>query len=350
MNYIPVSIVDPYLSFTSLTRRSSTTYLILHHADAVNFSVQDCHNYHKNIMKYAGIGYNFYVRMDGTIYKGRGWEYVGAHAAETGGYNYNPISIGISFEGRYDSVTTSMPEKQFAAGALLMAEALFRYNGIANICGHRDLLSTVCPGRYFPFDRMVQAAFGLYVDDAKMKSTEAYVLAASRRFRVRQQNLSPAEVLPMSGACPYPEPTAYLQQGSMGDGVRWLQWQLNQNGAGLSIDGDFGPMTDTAVRTFQRKTGLDPDGIVGVLTRAKLIAEPKPAICPYPEPTALLSVGSKSDGVRWVQWQLNRKGANLVIDGDFGPATDAAVRTFQRNNGLSVDGIVGPLTRVKLKG
>jgi len=75
---------------------------------------------------------------------------------------------------------------------------------------------------------------------------------------------------------------------------------------------------------------------------------PTPA-CPYPEPTVALKKGSTGNGVKWVQWHLNRKGANLVIDGSFGPATDTAVRNFQKSNGLVVDGIVGPLTRTKLK-
>ena len=48
--------------------------------------------------------------------------------------------------------------------------------------------------------------------------------------------------------------------------------------------------------------------------------------------------------VRSLQYLLNAHGSNLVVDGVFGPRTDAAVRSFQRAHGLVVDGIVGPRT------
>ena len=67
-----------------------------------------------------------------------------------------------------------------------------------------------------------------------------------------------------------------------------------------------------------------------------------------PPPKGILRRGDRGSGVRWVQERLNRQGAALAVDGIFGPATEAAVRRFQRENGLQVDGIVGPRTRAKL--
>ena len=54
--------------------------------------------------------------------------------------------------------------------------------------------------------------------------------------------------------------------------------------------------------------------------------------------------GSKGEEVRKLQTGLNRLGYDLVVDGDFGPKTVAAVRKFQREQGLSIDAIVGKNT------
>lgn len=49
--------------------------------------------------------------------------------------------------------------------------------------------------------------------------------------------------------------------------------------------------------------------------------------------------GDKEPEVARVQRLLG-----IIVDGDFGPATQAAIETFQQNNNLTVDGIVGPIT------
>jgi len=70
---------------------------------------------------------------------------------------------------------------------------------------------------------------------------------------------------------------------------------------------------------------------------------------PYIEPKALLKKGMKSDSVKWLQWELVQAKFQIVIDGDFGPKTETAVKSFQKLYNLKVDGIVGGMTRSMLK-
>ena len=58
-----------------------------------------------------------------------------------------------------------------------------------------------------------------------------------------------------------------------------------------------------------------------------------------------VSVGATGGAVRRLERALRRTpNLGLVVDGVFGPLTDAAVKEFQQGAGLTVDGIVGPLT------
>ncbi|XRG81086.1 peptidoglycan-binding domain-containing protein [Rossellomorea sp. GAMAL-10_SWC] len=60
-------------------------------------------------------------------------------------------------------------------------------------------------------------------------------------------------------------PGTILKSGSKGNSVKLVQKEL-----GITEDGIFGPITDRAVRNFQKKNGLTVDGKVGAKTWAKL--------------------------------------------------------------------------------
>lgn len=62
-----------------------------------------------------------------------------------------------------------------------------------------------------------------------------------------------------------------LRHGDRSQAVRDLQRQLNNHGAKLSADGDYGDATESAVRAYQLKAGLVSDGIAGPKTRAALL-------------------------------------------------------------------------------
>ena len=77
-------------------------------------------------------------------------------------------------------------------------------------------------------------------------------------------------------------------------------------------------------------------------------------VCPYPMPELTnkksLKRGSKGDTVKALQWALNVLiNAGLYIDGNFGPATEEAVRLFQKKANLTVDGIAGVQTWTKIR-
>lgn len=74
-------------------------------------------------------------------------------------------------------------------------------------------------------------------------------------------------------------------------------------------------------------------------------------VCPYSEPENTLMSGSTGDGVKWLQWHLWQLGYlnESDIDGDFGPTTSNAVRQFQTDAGIDVDGVVGSGTRTAIK-
>lgn len=70
--------------------------------------------------------------------------------------------------------------------------------------------------------------------------------------------------------CPYATPTSTVRLGDKGAEVKWVQWQLNQHGANLTVDGLFGTLTEKSVKAFQKAHGLAVDGIVGNITKDNL--------------------------------------------------------------------------------
>jgi peptidoglycan hydrolase-like protein with peptidoglycan-binding domain len=67
-------------------------------------------------------------------------------------------------------------------------------------------------------------------------------------------------------------------------------------------------------------------------------------ISPWP----LVREGDEQHPVKTLQYLLRARGHDLIADGTFGPVTDAAVRGFQQQKGLAVDGVVGPATWLAL--
>lgn len=138
-------IVETNLKFVrGLEERDETDLIVIHHTGDtdIDASAAQIHGWHL-ANGWAGIGYHFVIRKDGTIERGRPQEMIGAHAE---GSNYN--SIGIHLCGAFNSAKPT--NAQIEACALLIANLCDEYDlpiDRDHIVGHREVDDeTSCPG------------------------------------------------------------------------------------------------------------------------------------------------------------------------------------------------------------
>lgn len=259
-----MNIIETNLKFTNnMTNRSTTKRIILHHAEASKCTAEDIHHWHLN-NGWAGAGYHFLVRKGGSVYRLRPENKVGAHTQGA-----NADSIGICFEGSY--MTETMPQAQINAGKELVAYLKKKYN-ISKVQAHRDVCSTSCPGKNFPFAEIAgAAATNTTVNTVQKPATSAPAKATTKRndwiARVQaecnKQGFSRQTVDGIAGkntlaGCPT------CRRGARGNITRLIQERLNSLGYNCgSVDGIFGSGTENAVKALQKAHGLTPDGIVG---------------------------------------------------------------------------------------
>lgn len=108
---------------------------------------------------------------------------------------------------------------------------------------------------------------------------------------------------------------------------------------------DFADKNDIITITRRINGGLN-----GINDRRKLFDEIWQLVHDDVAVPSVGSVATPDDDTKWLQRALNDLGFTppLDVDGDYGPATTAAVKWFQRQEGLSVDGAAGPITRAAL--
>ncbi len=218
-------------------------------------------------------------------------------------------------------------------------------------------------------------------------SVHAHVEAPARVFERYINDMTSGRIQSNGAAVSTPavnaDPMAdgVLRRGEQGAAVTKLQEDLTKAGFPTQgTDGKFGQNTEDALKRYQTSRGLEADGIAGQTT-LKAIKENQPAqqqqpttgeptqpstgtvtpTQPAPTPTtptastqsgamsdSMLKQGEKGEDVRKLQEALNKNGAKLETDGNFGPATKAAVETYQRSNNLDVDGVAGAKTLAAL--
>jgi peptidoglycan hydrolase-like protein with peptidoglycan-binding domain len=130
-----------------------------------------------------------------------------------------------------------------------------------------------------------------------------------------------------------------LQLGAQGQAVLELEQLLTK----LRVyrqpaKGIFNSSVEFAVKLFQFRVFLSPDGIVGPLTWQALYTE-------APVNMPVLKLGSSGEAVTTVQEVLKiSKHYGGQIDGQFSTLTQKAVRAFQKSFGIEADGIVNQKT------
>ena len=154
-----------------------------------------------------------------------------------------------------------------------------------------------------------------------------------------------------------------LRRDSTGSAVRKLQEDLHEldfyDGV---ISGKYGGLTQEAVRLFQKKHGLDADGIAGPKTLKKIASlmgesteSEIPTIGSILSPalqtgTTTLRHGMQGDAVEKLQEDLDELDYYTgSVTGKYGNLTKEAVRLFQRDYDLTSDGITGPKTLAKIR-
>ena len=293
-----MNIIETNLKFGAMTNRKSTSRIILHHAEASKCTAEDIHRWHLN-NGWAGAGYHFLVRKDGSIYRLRPENKVGSHAK---GANSN--SIGICFEGAY--MTETMPQAQINAGKELVAYLKSKY-GISKVQRHSDVYPTSCPGTNFPFDEIAGAS----------GNVNANIIKNNSGNKNNSNNNS----------------STLLKVGSRGAAVQDVQKKLvalGYNVGSTGADGVFGNATKNAVIKFQKSVGISQDGIVGSVTLTKL----NEAYNNRNKGQSVTSTTSYTgkDYVRKAQVHMNNfAGAGLATDGLWGTnSRKGLVKCLQR--------------------
>jgi peptidoglycan-binding domain 1 protein len=134
---------------------------------------------------------------------------------------------------------------------------------------------------------------------------------------------------------PAPE---YIRDGADHEIIMDLQERLMQLGFMEEDEPTsyYGPVTQAAVKVFQRQSGLPQDGIVGPQTLAAILDENA-----KPYSAKLNDSGDDISRIQQRLYDLGYLADSSQVNGTFGDKTDEAVRKFQQINSLPIDGTVG---------
>lgn len=291
------------------------TYILIHHTASPNstdYSREQAFKLSRSIQNshfgrgFPDTGQQFTVSRGGHITEGRH----GSLAALDPGDSFvfgshvggqNAYCIGIEHEGTY---TEELPPTALWDSMIdLVAYLCQQYSvPVNNIRGHRDFNMTECPGHAF------------YPELAKIRADVAEKLGQAAPKPVDNYQV--------------------LKEKVGGYRAKAMQLLLNEHGASLTADGDFGAKSKAAVIDFQKANGLEADGVCGPKTWTELVI--------------VVREEDKNEAVKALQVALTYRGFPLEADGAFGPATGETLQAYQDSRGLDADAVCGPKTWVSV--
>jgi hypothetical protein len=166
-----MNIIDVGLEFRSLSYGNNPKKFIQHHAEAKRCTIEDIHQWHLE-NGWAGCGYHFLVRKDGSVYRGRPTGAIGSHCK-----GQNAVSLGICAEGDY--MTETMPDVQ-KNSIIELIKYLSNQYGELPILGHAEAMNfgTSCPGTNYPLQ-----------DIKNLKATDEVIIPKTDKLKLQIQSL-----------------------------------------------------------------------------------------------------------------------------------------------------------------
>lgn len=144
-----------------------------------------------------------------------------------------------------------------------------------------------------------------------------------------------------------------MKLGSTGTAVSALQQNLTTLGYYYGdVTGHYGNLTQQAVKKFQKAKGLTQDGVASTATLNAITSALKNAGVDVGPGTVATTLREGDKGTAVTELQTMLKKLNYYygsVTGSFGSLTKQAVRKFQDDNKLTVDGVAGPATINKLR-
>ncbi|WP_102400223.1 N-acetylmuramoyl-L-alanine amidase [Haloimpatiens massiliensis] len=267
-----MNIIERNLNLGNMTYGNKPNTIVLHHAESSKCTVEDINRWHKG-NGWAGIGYHYFVKKDGSIYKGRPDNAIGAHAR---GHNTN--SLGICAEGRY--MVENMPQAQKNSIIELCKYLKSKY-GISRIYGHGELMSTDCPGANFPLQEIKNTVLN---GQSSTNATNSGVSVGSK-IKITGANYATGQAIPN-----WVKNNTYTVQQISGSKAlikEILSWvyikdlkvvSSNSNSSSkqntsnwISLDGKTGTCTGSGVRVRSSKDTSTSKNILGHLYKGEKV-------------------------------------------------------------------------------